>query len=946
MGIIAAATPSISNVLIDIQFFEGRLYALARDSGNTNHIIYRLNLSEDDWEIITTFSFYYLDNLLVLGDKLYMFSFQTTVGKVYKLNDDKNGVDLVVDDPNRTYFFDMEYFDDKIYVGLADPNTNDTYLSILNTSLGIWEDVEDTTSIGYVRSLAVHNNQLYAFMWDTSTFDMQLRVLNESGDSLIYISHLNFSVKDGAPKKCISYNGNLYAVSYYSLYRVNDDLNSVTVAFNDYDTWDTNYVFIYRDRLHVINRTLNRLSDEGIGNERILTDTDLTRAAVYNNTMYVINDSASILYKYNPINSVSLAASKVEGMTTVPINFLNMSVVDYPATYYWEFGDGDDSTDENPAHTYSTPNTYDVSLTVTCDGQISSYTAVGLLTIYTYFHKYIYTMSDLQSIGSGPSWPVYGEYELANDIDATGFGGASGFAPISMFRGKLNGAGYTISNFFIDTTSDAAIFYTVEAASFENLNFTDVDITGNSYATLLFIDGTSPIPQNITNCHVTGAIEAYTRTGLCINAQHYIFTNCSSELVIAGYVSYIGGLAGAVNGCDFISCNASFSSTTDYGNMGGIALTAYETSQRYCTVYDCHTNLNCTGYYIGGLFYELQGVVNDSSCIGYIESDQYGGGLVIYMRIRGNCSNLYTHCDVIGDQNQTGGLFGTCYPDQQKYGLYSISDSYTTGNIRSYWRVGGLTGESRGVAYVNCYSTGDVGIHFCGGLVGDIEGNLTNCFTLGNVRGARSVGAFCGQIVANSNVTNCYSLGEVTYGHFAGEYYDSDTVENVGGFVGYGSSNGNHYENCYCYGSVGPHPGTISVPADYIGGFMGINYAGNFYKCYSFGDVEGSMYVGGFMGYHLFNDLTYKIEECFSLGNVVVVDRTRDAYTGGFIGTLRTWDVQGKILNCFARGNVTVYSQGNKRYTGGFVGHFDEESGYEATIENCFSTGIVYDSLG
>jgi len=51
------------------------------------------------------------------------------------------------------------------------------------------------------------------------------------------------------------------------------------------------------------------------------------------------------------------------------INFLDMSYVDSPSgipnTWYWEFGDGNSSTDQNPIHSYNVEGEYDVCLTIT-----------------------------------------------------------------------------------------------------------------------------------------------------------------------------------------------------------------------------------------------------------------------------------------------------------------------------------------------------------------------------------------------------------------------------------------------------------------------------------------------------------------------------------------------------------------------------------------------------
>jgi len=85
--------------------------------------------------------------------------------------------------------------------------------------------------------------------------------------------------------------------------------------------------------------------------------------------------------------------------------------------------------------------------------------------------------------------------------------------------------------------------------------------------------------------------------------------------------------------------------------------------------------------------------------------------------------------------------------------------------------VGGLVGENDGSVW-NCYSTGAiVGDDYVGGLVGYNDwGGISNCYSTGVVAGDRGVGGLVG---TNPGVVrNCYSTGVVTGN------------DNVGGLVG------------------------------------------------------------------------------------------------------------------------------------------------------------------
>lgn len=76
----------------------------------------------------------------------------------------------------------------------------------------------------------------------------------------------------------------------------------------------------------------------------------------------------------------------------VPVSFTNTSVGG-GATYLWTFGDGSTATDMNPTHTYVSPGTYSVTLTVTdtipCQAVSGTTIEVQSITTHTEFHDTI-----------------------------------------------------------------------------------------------------------------------------------------------------------------------------------------------------------------------------------------------------------------------------------------------------------------------------------------------------------------------------------------------------------------------------------------------------------------------------------------------------------------------------------------------------------------------------
>lgn len=73
-------------------------------------------------------------------------------------------------------------------------------------------------------------------------------------------------------------------------------------------------------------------------------------------------------------------ADKVVADVGEDIQFTDLSTND-PAEWFWDFGDGNTSTEENPVHSYSEDGSYTVKLTVTNDDGIDSIEKENYITI-------------------------------------------------------------------------------------------------------------------------------------------------------------------------------------------------------------------------------------------------------------------------------------------------------------------------------------------------------------------------------------------------------------------------------------------------------------------------------------------------------------------------------------------------------------------------------------
>jgi len=84
---------------------------------------------------------------------------------------------------------------------------------------------------------------------------------------------------------------------------------------------------------------------------------------------------------FQPKLEVDIAASETEGVTPMLVEFSPVVTGEISACY-WDFGDGETSTETNPVHVYRAAGTYDVFLSVTLvSGQHASVEKKGLVDV-------------------------------------------------------------------------------------------------------------------------------------------------------------------------------------------------------------------------------------------------------------------------------------------------------------------------------------------------------------------------------------------------------------------------------------------------------------------------------------------------------------------------------------------------------------------------------------
>ena len=144
-----------------------------------------------------------------------------------------------------------------------------------------------------------------------------------------------------------------------------------------------------------------------------------------------------------------------------------------------------------------------------------------------------------------------------------------------------------------------------------------------------------------------------------------------------------------------------------------------------------------------------------------------------------------------------------------------------------------------------------------GGIVGYLEGGISNCSFDGTVNGVRDVGGIAGQAGLNSNINQCINtakiIGVENLGGIAGSCsygnisecvntadIGKDTSKQVGGMAGYITN--------YAVVTAGYNTGHI-IGYDYLGGIAGVaSVCGAPQGCYNVGKVDSGMHAFGVLG--------------------------------------------------------------------------------------------------
>ena len=231
-------------------------------------------------------------------------------------------------------------------------------------------------------------------------------------------------------------------------------------------------------------------------------------------------------------------------------------------------------------------------------------------------------------------------------------------------------------------------------------------------------------------------------------------------------------------------------------------------------------------------------------------------------------------------------------------GLISPNINWASGSV------GSLAGYFEDGTISNCYAEGGSvnGFGGVGGLVGSINGSITNCYSSTTVSGMETIGGLAGSKGYTGKISNCYSTGSVS------------GYRTIGGLVGTNSFG--HITNCYATADVDGNA--------YVGGLVGLNgYTGKISNCYSTGSISGEMFIGGLVGANWYGHMI----NCYARATVA-----GDRYVGGLVGL----NYDGSIWSSYSTGSVI----GTEK-VGGLVG----ENTLIPSQQGLNNTGIIGSSF-
>ncbi len=234
----------------------------------------------------------------------------------------------------------------------------------------------------------------------------------------------------------------------------------------------------------------------------------------------------------------------------------------------------------------------------------------------------------------------------------TPVGGAFVISAYQYYKGKIDGAGHTISGLVInsDNLGGNGLIGMMKEDSIKNLKLANVSVTGSHGTTAALVGNASS--TDIVGCEVTsGTVTGSNPGGLIGNQIQGSITNCTNRATVISFSQYAGGIVGEINSTTIEGCKnygtVTLDSEVENSYVGGIVGYASYSGISTCENWGIVAINNNKGY-AGGIAGDASNI-SINSCTNY---NSYIDGR--YQGYVAGCVDEKTRSKSSNNQNESG----------------------------------------------------------------------------------------------------------------------------------------------------------------------------------------------------------------------------------------------------------------------------------------------------